>query len=160
MICEAVWPEAPFHRAELLRVISEHYQKDPHGQLGVMSRRGWASPKTFCDWKGASVRALVQFVSELISESTERKIGQLVGWANILPGTESIAEHDHHQADVSVVYYVQPGVGAPLEFVELGLEVDPRAGMAVLFPGKTTHRVRPGGNGVDRVSIAFNAILT
>lgn len=160
MICETLWPEAPRHRDGLMRVISKEYEKHPTSHLGVMGQYGWSSPKTFCEWKGLAPTELTRFVGGFISECTGGKINQMVGWANILPWHSVIHPHDHHQADVSAIYYLHPGTGAPLCFPHLSIEIDPRAGMLILFPGLAQHEVRERGVGCDRVSIAFNAVLS
>ncbi len=161
MISEEVWEHAKQHDQELRAVVAREREKDPEGHLGVMSPGGWSSPKTLLKWEGDAIAALVGFAYRMIREATEQEVETLSGWAIALPADESIGPHDHHQADVVLIYYLEPGVSAPLEFVDRDIQLEPRAGLAVLFRGDVVHRVqaKPDSVGKDRLAFVFNATL-
>ena len=105
------------------------------------------------------------------------------GWINVNSASAYNTPHDHVGALWSGCYYVAvPGPGpenpdgGAIEFLSpnpsspfVGLlpssmtfdkvKVQPTAGKALLFPGALRHWVHPQGNGDDRVTIAFNAVL-
>ena len=101
----------------------------------------------------------------------------LQAWANISRGGDSHASHTHPGATWSGVYYVDAGEstngdgGAPLELVDpcpgrtntflsfllpTSVQVRPRAGLMVLFPGYLSHAVHAHKGSGTRISIAFN----
>ena len=104
------------------------------------------------------------------------------GWININPPGGYNSPHQHTDALLSGVYYVSvpkgksPNGGA-IEFLsphpvrQLGglikapmlaerTRVHPEAGDLIIFPGQLPHWVHPNDSGKERVTIAFNGIVT
>lgn len=101
---------------------------------------------------------------------------QIDAWGNLLgPGNHQSA-HIHNQGWMSGVYYVslpdgdteqdpragwiefnRPGYGIPTLGEPRGIEaVQPRPGMAILFPSYVWHGTIPFAGGGERISIAFD----
>ena len=162
MIHEQAWPDAERCDASLRRAVTEHRQLSPDARLEVMSPSGWSSAKDLTDWGDPAVDALTGFVHELIEELSGGEIESLVGWAILLPPGGHIRPHDHGDADLVAIYYLDPGSNAAaLQFPEQSIELEPKRGLVVVFPGNRVHRVNGGAEFTQkpRISLAFNASL-
>ena len=111
MIHEETWPEAAKWDQALGQVINEQRAADPESRLAVMSDGGWCSRKNITEWENQGVDALASFVRDLIEEISEDEVERLQGWATVLPAEASISEHNHHQADLVAIYYVDIAQG-------------------------------------------------
>ena len=103
------------------------------------------------------------------------------GWVNVNPPGGYNGPHQHTNAILSGVYYVDvprgpSEKGGAIEFLSphpvrlLGglmkadmfaerVHMQPKAGDLVIFPGQLPHWVHPNDSGKPRVTVAFNAIV-
>lgn len=115
--------------------------------------------------------------------ATRVSVDQLMGWFNINGRGDYNRPHIHPSATWSGVYYIQAGSGGPagrtsgrLEFLDprpgaeaspLGpvahgtrLPIDPVPGLLVLFPSYLMHYVHPFEEDGERITLAFNCVVT
>jgi uncharacterized protein (TIGR02466 family) len=146
---------------------------------------GWHSKPDFSRWSGEAGRKLLFHILTLARDHTA-KAGDgpapdwsAEAWANVSGPGAINKPHVHGGAFWSAVYYVRapestsgqlvlhdprmPGLRmyAPLlRFKNAGPEqvarIQPRSGMAVMFPSWLLHSVEPWEGEGDRISIAFN----
>lgn len=134
----------------------------------------------------ARARALVGAATAAMMRAGEGRVA-MEGWANLLRRGQYNGVHLHPNSTWSGVYYVTgnakpgPGEGDPafsgkIEFVDprpgasatYSVEsmmqrrclIDPDAGTMILFPSWLQHMVHPYFGPGDRISIAFNALVT
>ncbi len=134
---------------ELGRVILEHMATDRHN-AGTLNVGGWKSGACF-GWDEPCMRELE---AEIASSLAMRPHG----WAMVNGDGSRHPRHQHQNAELSGLYYVQGDAGDPTVFETPTGEVAivPRPGRLVLFPGDMWHRVDPVRGIPQRITIAFD----
>jgi uncharacterized protein (TIGR02466 family) len=155
------------------------------GGLRLSNRRGWQSRHDFPEWSGEAGGRLLKQATDLASAFTKSTGNDGVArwsvdsWANVSDSGGFNVEHIHGATFWSCVYYVSVGEGeggalilhdprmpalrmhAPhYRFKDLGAEVavdiKPKPGMIILFPGWLSHHVEPWHGTGTRISVAMN----
>lgn len=128
---------------------------------------GWKSTQDLQAWPDESTRALVSTIRGLHLGGC-----RMIAWAMVNRSGSYHARHNHANAIVSGVYYVDAGddANAAPTIFELGasfeldnkqpcvstVEVAPVPGRLALFPGRMWHFVPPYLGDAPRVTIAFD----
>ena len=154
------------------------------------NRRGWQSEHDFFQRKEEGHIALGRTIAQVMKATVQsldpavdfnRFNLMLNGWLNVNPPGGYNGPHQHTDAHLSGVYYVDvpPGAsdaGGAIEFLsphpvrlvrELvkhqlfseRVRVQPKAGDMLIFPGQLPHWVHPNDSGKPRVTVAFNAVI-
>jgi uncharacterized protein (TIGR02466 family) len=173
-------PNAEAINKKLEALVRERRNQDKG--VALSNRGGWQSTHDFESWGGDIGRMLFDHAGKLAtSVTTGGGPGHqwtIDGWANISGPGNSNALHIHGGSYFSCVYYVKVGekggalilhdprmpglrMHAPgLRFKnggpEIKAEIQPQAGMMVLFPAWLGHSVEPWEGEGDRISIAMN----
>ena len=158
--------------------------------MSSTNRVGWQSEHDFFLRKEPGHASLARVIGEVI-KATLQSIDPAVdlaslqvrisGWVNVNPPGGYNGPHQHTNAVLSGVYYVDVPRGASekggaIEFLSphpvrlIGgllkaemfaerMRVQPKAGDMLIFPGQLPHWVHPNDSGKARVTIAFNARL-
>jgi len=80
-------------------------------------------------------------------------------WVAIYNKTEYTQIHAHHWFRWACVYYAKAEEDcAPIVFT--GVEIKPKTGMLLLFPGRTKHMVRKSTSDIERIIFAANFDLS
>lgn len=99
-------------------------------------------------------------IRNFMIKGTNYADGQLIlvsSWGIIYEQGSSVEKHNHGNSIFSGVYYAQAATEtAPLIFSESGIEVKPRTGLCLIFPGYLTHHVPMLENDGPRTAISFN----
>jgi uncharacterized protein (TIGR02466 family) len=168
--------------AELEKTIIAQQERDPGVKLS--NRGGWQSKRDFPAWAGEAGRRLVQHALSLASAHSAAGQGAVPRWsvdvwANVTGSGSFNMAHVHGGSYWSAVYYVSVGEGqggqlvlhdprmpglrmhAPnLRFKDVGPElradIQPKAGLMILFPAWLSHSVEPWEGTGNRVSVAMN----
>lgn len=83
----------------------------------------------------------------------------LDSWVAIYNKTEYTQMHHHHKARWASVYYAKAEEHcAPIVFT--GLEIKPKTGMLLLFPGRVKHMVRKELSDIERIIFSANFDFT
>ena len=168
--------------AALERTIAERRAAD--SGLNLSNRGGWQSQHDFTAWAGAEGQALIVRAVELAGAHTQSPGGgpprwRVDAWANVSGEGAFNMPHVHGGTFWSCVYYVRVGEGEGGQLVlhdprmpglrmhapgvrfrnmgpELRAEIQPAAGLMVLFPGWLSHSVEPWQGTGERISVAMN----
>lgn len=158
--------------------------------LANRNRVGWQSEHDFFHRKEEGHATLSRFIAQIIKQTIQSldpsadfdKFQVLMnGWLNVNPPGGYNSPHQHSDAHLSGVYYVDvpqspSSQGGAIEFLAphpvrgLGsviksplfsdrLRVQPKAGDVLIFPGQLVHWVHPNDSGKPRVTVAFNATI-
>jgi len=154
------------------------------------NRQGWQSVHDFFQRPEPGHKTLARICSEVVKATLQSldpavdfdkiRVG-LNGWLNVNPPGGYNGPHQHTDAHLSGVYYVDvpkspSDKGGAIEFLAphpvrlLGglvkaplfserMRVQPEAGDMLIFPGQLPHWVHPNDSGKARVTVAFNAII-
>jgi uncharacterized protein (TIGR02466 family) len=169
--------------AALERTIAERRAADSGLKLSNRGG-GWQSRHDFTAWAGAEGKALVAHALALAGAHSERTDGSAPGWrvdawANVSGEGAFNMPHVHGGTFWACVYYVRVGEGEGGQLVlhdprmpglrmhapgvrfrnmgpELRAEIQPAAGLMVLFPGWLSHSVEPWQGSGERISVAMN----
>lgn len=145
--------------AAIIRAIEFARERSPSNQLGV-SHGGWSSPKTLQAAK--PVADLLDRLTRFVIPEFEKRGPIWEAWGNINPPDSYTGPHTHKSTargqlnKVSAVYFPADHP-ARLAFPAVGLTVEPRRGLAVLFPPDAEHLVDTNWVDRPRYSIAMNA---
>jgi uncharacterized protein (TIGR02466 family) len=160
------------------------------GGLANSGRLGWQSERDFFLRKEPGHAALSRLIAMIMKETLQSidpaadfaKIQVTMnGWVNVNPPGGYNGPHQHTNALLSGVYYVDvprgpSEKGGAIEFLSphpvrlLGgllkaemfaerVHLQPKAGDLVIFPGQLPHWVHPNDSGKPRVTVAFNAMV-
>jgi uncharacterized protein (TIGR02466 family) len=168
--------------AALERTIAERRAAD--SGLKLSNRGGWQSQHDFTSWAGAEGQALIARAAELAGAHSQSSSGgpprwRVDAWANVSGEGAFNMPHVHGGTFWSCVYYVRVGEGEGGQLVlhdprmpglrmhapgvrfrnmgpELRAEIQPAAGLMVLFPGWLSHSVEPWQGTGERISVAMN----
>jgi len=168
--------------AALERTIAERRAAD--SGLKLSNRGGWQSQHDFTSWAGAEGQALIARAAELAGAHSQSPSGgpprwRVDAWANVSGEGAFNMPHVHGGTFWSCVYYVRVGEGEGGQLVlhdprmpglrmhapgvrfrgmgpELKAEIQPAAGLMVLFPGWLSHSVEPWQGTGERISVAMN----
>lgn len=146
--------------AAIIRAIQFARKRSPSSQLGVSD--GWSSPKVL--QQAEPIRPLCDALSGLVCAAPEFATRGPIweAWANVNPHTAHTGLHSHATNakgipnKVSAVYFPADHP-ARLVFPAVGLSIEPRKGVAVLFPSDVEHCVDTNWSDAERFSIALNA---
>jgi uncharacterized protein (TIGR02466 family) len=159
--------------------------------MSSTNRVGWQSEHDFFLRKEPGHASLARVIGEVI-KATLQSIDPAVdlaslqvrisGWVNVNPPGGYNGPHQHTNAVLSGVYYVDvprgpSKKGGAIEFLSphpvrlLGgminapmfaerIYVQPAAGDLLIFPGQLPHWVHPNDSGKARVTVAFNAMIS
>ena len=153
-------------------------------------RLGWQSEQDFFVRQEPGHASLARTVGTIVKETflaldpaiDFAKIQiNMNGWVNVNPPGGYNGPHQHTDAALSGVYYVDVPKGASpkggaIEFLSphpvrlLGglvkaemfverMHLQPKAGDLIIFPGQLPHWVHPNDSGKPRVTVAFNAMV-
>jgi uncharacterized protein (TIGR02466 family) len=153
---------------------------------------GWHSANDFLRWEGAESGALFQRIAGAVKDfaAVERRVDAAAlelsvtaeAWANVARAGNYAKPHVHPNANLSGVYYVDPGNAAPedadsgvIEFLDPrqrpgmfetegtlafdAYRVAPKAGTLLLFPAWLYHYVHPYRGTAPRICVAFNVTI-
>lgn len=154
------------------------------------NRHGWQSQHDFFQRKEQGHARLARIFAQLTKQTIEaldptadfdRFQVALNGWLNVNPPGGYNSPHQHSDAHLSGVYYVdvpksRTEAGGAIEFLSPHpvrllstlirsplfsdrIRVQPSAGDLLIFPSQLTHWVHPNDSGKPRVTIAFNATI-
>jgi uncharacterized protein (TIGR02466 family) len=155
-----------------------------HAGIKLSNRRGWQSTHDLARWAGPEGQRIIERAVELASTHAVTPGGSaprwsVEAWANVSPPGAFNMPHVHGGSYWSAVYYVRVGEGEGGQLVlhdprmpglrmhapgvrfrnmgpELKVEITPRPGLMVLFPGWLSHSVEPWEGSGERISIAMN----
>jgi len=173
--------------------LTKEIAKRRKAESGMTSsnRVGWQSEHDFFTRTEPGHAALARVIGQVI-KATLQSIDPAVdfaklqiainGWANVNPPGGYNGPHQHTNAVLSGVYYVDvprgpSEKGGAIEFLSphpvrlLGglvnapmfserIFLQPKAGDLLIFPGQLPHWVHPNDSGKPRVTIAFNAMIS
>jgi uncharacterized protein (TIGR02466 family) len=158
--------------------------------MSSSNRVGWQSEHDFFLRKEPGHASLARVIGEVI-KATLQSIDPAVdfakvqvsmnGWVNVNPPGGYNGPHQHTNAVLSGVYYVDvprgpSEKGGAIEFLSPHpvrllagminapmfserIYLQPKAGDLLIFPGQLPHWVHPNDSGKARVTIAFNAMV-
>lgn len=180
--------EQPGLNDRLSKEITQRRKSEPG--MANRNRVGWQSEHDFFHRKEEGHAQLARFIAQIIKEtflsldaSADFDKFQVLmnGWLNVNPPGGYNSPHQHSEAHLSGVYYVDvpespSSQGGAIEFLAphpvrgLGsviksplfsdrLRVQPKAGDVLIFPGQLVHWVHPNDSGKPRVTVAFNATI-
>lgn len=161
-------------------------------EIGMSSsnRTGWQSDHDLFARKEAGHVSLAKLLGQVMKETLKRidpsvdfakLLVSMNGWVNVNPPGGYNGPHQHTNAALSGVYYIDvprgpSEKGGAIEFLAphpvrlLGglmnspmfserIYMQPSAGDLLIFPGQLPHWVHPNDSGKARVTVAFNALL-
>ena len=178
--------------ANLNETLAKEIAKRRKSEAGMANsnRQGWQSEHDFFARQETGHKQLGRLLAQVL-KSTLQSIDPAAdfgkfdvtmnGWVNVNPPGGYNGPHQHTNAILSGVYYVDvprgpSEKGGAIEFLSphpvrlLGgilkaemfaerMRVQPKAGDLLIFPGQLQHWVHPNDSGKPRVTIAFNAML-
>jgi uncharacterized protein (TIGR02466 family) len=168
---------------ELEKAILKHRKADPG--LKLSNRGGWQSKRDFPQWAGEAGQRLVRHALAMASAHTSSAQPggpprwTVDAWANVSESGNFNLPHVHGGSFWSAVYYVRVGEGEGGQLVlhdprmpglrmhapnlrfkgagaELFAQIQPKAGLMVLFPAWLSHSVEQWDGKGSRVSVAMN----
>ena len=178
--------------AALNGTLSKEIAKRRKAESGMANsnRLGWQSEHDFFGRKETGHVSLARTIAQVVRETLlaidpsvdfAKLNVTMNGWVNVNPPGGYNGPHQHTNAVLSGVYYVEvprgpSEKGGAIEFLSphpvrlLGgllkapmfaerMRVQPEAGDMLLFPGQLPHWVHPNDSGKSRVTIAFNAMV-
>jgi uncharacterized protein (TIGR02466 family) len=154
------------------------------------NRLGWQSEHDFFQRKEEAHAALARICAQ-VTRQTIQSLDEkadfghfqvlLNGWLNVNPPGGYNSPHQHSDAHLSGVYYVdvpkaKSDAGGAIEFLSPHpvrllstlirsqlfsdrVRVQPAAGDLIIFPSQLMHWVHPNDSGKPRVTVAFNATI-
>jgi uncharacterized protein (TIGR02466 family) len=159
-------------------------KRTEHPGLRLSNRRGWQSTHDFASWSGEPGRQIVERAVKLANAHSIGPGGSpprwnVEAWANVSEPGGFNMPHIHGGTYWAAVYYVCVGDGEGGQLVlhdprmpalrmhapgvrfkgagpELRVDIKPKAGLMVLFPGWMSHSVEPWEGSGERISIAMN----
>ena len=166
------------------------HRRKAEGGMTNSNRVGWQSGHDFFGRKEPGHVSLARTIGEVMKATLqsidpaaefERMQVTMNGWVNVNPPGGYNGPHQHTNAVLSGVYYVdvprgRSEKGGAIEFLSphpirlLGgllnapmfaerTHVQPKAGDLLIFPGQLPHWVHPNDSGKARVTVAFNALI-
>jgi uncharacterized protein (TIGR02466 family) len=178
--------------ASLLASLSKEIAKrrNAEGGMANSNRVGWQSEHDFFARAEPGHLSLARATAEIL-KATLQSIDPAVdftkiqvtmnGWVNVNPPGGYNGPHQHTDAVLSGVYYVDvprgpSEKGGAIEFLSPHpvrlirgmlkapmfaerIRYQPKAGDMLIFPGQLPHWVHPNDSGKARVTVAFNAML-
>ena len=165
-------------------------RRKAEGGMANSNRVGWQSEHDFFARKESGHVSLARTIAQVL-KATLQSIDPAVdlanvqvtmnGWVNVNPPGGYNAPHQHTDAILSGVYYVDVPRGPsekggaieflsphPVRLVRGMLKApmfaerthyQPKAGDLLIFPGQLPHWVHPNDSGKARVTVAFNAMM-
>lgn len=180
--------DQPGLNALLAKEIATRRKAEPG--MANRNRVGWQSEHDFFLRKEEGHATLGRLIAQIIKQTIQSldpavdfdKFQVLLnGWLNVNPPGGYNAPHQHSDAHLSGVYYVDvpkspSAQGGAIEFLSPHpvrllnsvinsplfsdrLRVQPAAGEVLIFPGQLVHWVHPNDSGKPRVTVAFNASI-
>jgi uncharacterized protein (TIGR02466 family) len=165
-------------------------RRKAEGGMVNSNRLGWQSEHDFFARQEDGHASLQRTIAQVIKATLQsidpaadfaRFNVTMNGWVNVNPPGGYNGPHQHTNAVLSGVYYVDvprgpSETGGAIEFLSphpvrlLGgllkaemfaerMRLQPKAGDLLLFPGSLPHWVHPNDSGKPRVTIAFNAMV-
>ena len=163
-------------------------RRKAEGGMANSGRLGWQSEHDFFMRQEPGHAALARLIGQVM-KSTVQSIDPAAdftkiqvtmnGWVNVNPPGGYNGPHQHTDAVLSGVYYIDvprgpSEKGGAIEFLSphpvrlLGgllkadmfaerVHMQPKAGDLVIFPGQLPHWVHPNDSGKPRMTVAFNA---
>ena len=175
---------------ELLAKEIAKRRKDESG-MANSNRIGWQSDHDFFQRSESAHVSLARLIGQVMKATLQsidpaadlgRVQVSMNGWVNINPPGGYNGPHQHTNAALSGVYYVdvprgRSEKGGAIEFLSphpvrlIGgmlnapmfaerMYVQPKAGDLLIFPGQLPHWVHPNDSGKARVTVAFNAMIS
>lgn len=144
--------------SDLLIWAQAEYDMDPGSLLGVMRGQAWASRKRGPESEKPGLEALVRVINAAVPQTAGLR---WEAWAVMLWAGGSIGWHDHNQAELATVTYLQMPPGSGALCFEAG-KARPQPGDLLAFGGMLRHAVEPftalaGGPAAEpRISVAVN----
>lgn len=154
------------------------------------NRQGWQSEHDFFQRSEEAHTALARIFAQVTKQTIQSldehaDFGRfnvlLNGWLNVNPPGGYNSPHQHSDAHLSGVYYVdvpkaRSDAGGAIEFLSPHpvrllstvirsplfsdrVRVQPAAGDLILFPSQLVHWVHPNDSGKPRTTVAFNAVI-
>jgi uncharacterized protein (TIGR02466 family) len=174
--------------AKLSREIAARRKSE--GGMENSNRQGWQSEHDFFQREEAGHASLARHIGQVM-KATLLSIDPAVdfakiqvtmnGWVNVNPPGGYNGPHQHTDAVLSGVYYVDvprgpSEKGGAIEFLSPHpvrlirgmlrapmfaerMHYQPKAGDLLIFPGQLPHWVHPNDSGKARVTVAFNAMM-
>lgn len=180
--------EEPGVNERLAKEIAQR-RKSEQG-LENRNRLGWQSVHDFFQRKEEGHVQLARLFAETMKKTIQdldqqadfSKFNVLMnGWLNVNPPGGYNSPHQHSEAHLSGVYYVdvpksKSDSGGAIEFLSPHpvrllstliksqmfsdrIRVQPKAGDLIIFPSQLLHWVHPNDSGNPRVTVAFNAMI-
>lgn len=157
---------------------------------GNRNRLGWQSEHDFFQRTEEAHEALARIFAQ-VTKQTIQSLDEnadfsrfhvlLNGWLNVNPPGGYNSPHQHSDAHLSGVYYVdvpkaKSDAGGAIEFLSPHpvrllstvirsqlfsdrVRVQPKAGDLIIFPSQLVHWVHPNDSGKPRITVAFNAVI-
>jgi uncharacterized protein (TIGR02466 family) len=154
------------------------------------NRHGWQSEHDFFQRSEEAHAALARIFAQVTKQTIQSLDAAadfnsfqvlLNGWLNVNPPGGYNSPHQHSEAHLSGVYYVdvpkaRSEAGGAIEFLSPHpvrllsttirsqlfsdrVRIQPTAGDLVVFPSQLVHWVHPNDSGKPRVTVAFNASI-
>jgi uncharacterized protein (TIGR02466 family) len=154
------------------------------------NRLGWQSEHDFFQRQEEAHEALTRIIAQVTRQTIQSLDGNadfnrfqvlLNGWLNVNPPGGYNSPHQHSEAHLSGVYYVdvptaRSDAGGAIEFLSPHpvrllstvirsqlfsdrVRVQPTAGDLLIFPSQLVHWVHPNNSDKPRVTVAFNAVI-
>lgn len=166
-------------------------RRKSEGGMHSSNRRGWQSERDFFVRQENGHMSLARTIAQVM-KATLQSIDPAAdfakfnvtmnGWVNVNPPGGYNGPHQHSNAALSGVYYVDVPRGSsekggaieflsphPVRLLDGLLKakmfsermwLQPKAGDLLIFPSQLPHWVHPNDSGKSRVTIAFNAMLS
>lgn len=165
-------------------------RRKAEGGMANSNRQGWQSQHDFFARKETGHASLARTIAQVLKATIQSldpaadfaKFNVAMnGWVNVNPPGGYNGPHQHTDAVLSGVYYVDvprgpSEKGGAIEFLSPHpvrllrgmlkspmfaerMHCQPKAGDLLIFPGQLPHWVHPNDSGKVRVTVAFNAML-
>lgn len=155
--------------SHLVRAALQEQKEMPGVSLAVQSGDAWASLKmAAAQWAplaSGAIEGLDAWTREQIAALVDPQLSvrPIEWWFTIMGPSGQIAEHDHHMAKLSGIYYPETflGQGGELFFTRAGSRFTPREGLLLIFDRSEPHFVSPVQSiapRLNRISMSFNVM--